>query len=105
MRGVEPQDDLRRAPQSPQLACRFRQDFMSRADGYPGFSKSVRIEVRRSARDGPVVDLHRALVAQVDLIAGNSTEGRIATLDLFQLADDRHYFPPYEAVYLVRQDS
>jgi len=42
---------------------------------------------------------------QVDLIAGNSTEGRIATLDLFQLADDRHYFPPYEAVYLVREDS
>jgi glycine betaine/choline ABC-type transport system substrate-binding protein len=42
---------------------------------------------------------------QVDLIAGNSTEGRIAALDLFQLEDDRHYFPPYEAVYLVRQDS
>jgi glycine betaine/choline ABC-type transport system substrate-binding protein len=42
---------------------------------------------------------------QVDLIAGNSTEGRITTLDLVQLADDRHYFPPYEAVYLLRQDS
>jgi len=42
---------------------------------------------------------------QVDLIAGNSTEGRIAALDLFQLADDRHYFPPYEAVYLLRQDT
>jgi glycine betaine/choline ABC-type transport system substrate-binding protein len=42
---------------------------------------------------------------QVDLIAGNSTEGRIAKLDLFQLEDDRHYFPPYEAVYLVRRDS
>jgi glycine betaine/choline ABC-type transport system substrate-binding protein len=42
---------------------------------------------------------------QVDLIAANSTDGRIATLDLFQLADDRHYFPPYEAVYLVREDT
>jgi glycine betaine/choline ABC-type transport system substrate-binding protein len=42
---------------------------------------------------------------EVDLIAGNSTEGRLATLDLVQLEDDRHYFPPYEAVYLVRQDS
>jgi glycine betaine/choline ABC-type transport system substrate-binding protein len=42
---------------------------------------------------------------QVDLIAGNSTEGRITMLDLVQLVDDRHYFPPYEAVYLVRQDS
>ena len=42
---------------------------------------------------------------QVDLIAGNSTEGRIQTLGLVQLQDDRHYFPPYEAVYLARQDS
>jgi glycine betaine/choline ABC-type transport system substrate-binding protein len=40
---------------------------------------------------------------QVDLIAGNSTEGRIAQLDLFQLEDDHHYFPPYEAVYVVRK--
>jgi glycine betaine/choline ABC-type transport system substrate-binding protein len=42
---------------------------------------------------------------QIDIIAGNSTEGRLATLDLVQLQDDRHYFPPYEAVYFVRQDS
>jgi glycine betaine/choline ABC-type transport system substrate-binding protein len=41
----------------------------------------------------------------VDLIAGNSTEGRIAALDLFQLEDDKRYFPPYEAVYLVRRDA
>ena len=34
---------------------------------------------------------------QVDLIAGNSTDGLIAALDLFQLADDKHYFPPYQA--------
>jgi len=40
---------------------------------------------------------------QVDLIAGNSTEGRIAQFDLFQLEDDHHYFPPYEAVYVVRK--
>ena len=83
----------------------FGQDFMSRADGYPGFSKTYGLkfaEVRE-------MDLSLTYIAlssrQVDLIAGNSTEGRIATLDLFQLADDRRYFPPYEAVYLVREDS
>jgi glycine betaine/choline ABC-type transport system substrate-binding protein len=36
------------------------------------------------------------------VIAGNSTDGRIAALDLVQLKDDRHYFPPYEAVFVVR---
>jgi len=93
------------APHTSQWRAGFGQDFMSRADGYPGFSKAYGLkfaEVRE-------MDLSLTYIAlssrQVDLIAGNSTEGRIATLDLFQLADDRHYFPPYEAVYLVREDS
>ena len=93
------------APHTPKWRAGFGQDFMSRADGYPGFSKTYGLkfaEVRE-------MDLSLTYIAlssrQVDLIAANSTEGRIATLDLFQLADDRHYFPPYEAVYLVRQDS
>lgn len=93
------------AAHTPGWGAGFGQDFMSRADGYPGFSKAYGLkfaEVRE-------MDLSLTYIAlssrQVDLIAGNSTEGRIATLDLFQLADDRRYFPPYEAVYLVRQDS
>jgi osmoprotectant transport system permease protein len=93
------------APHTLRWRAGFGQDFMSREDGYPGFSKAYGLkfaEVRE-------MDLSLTYIAlssrQVDLIAGNSTEGRIATLDLVQLVDDRHYFPPYEAVYLVRQDS
>src|SRR5437762_4656065 len=78
---------------------------MSRADGYPGFSKAYGLkfaEVRE-------MDLSLTYIAlssgQVDLIAGNSTEGRIAALDLVQLEDDRHYFPPYEGVYVGRNDA
>lgn len=92
-------------PQTPKWRAGFGQDFMSRADGYPGFSKAYNLnfaEVRE-------MDLSLTYIAlssrQVDLIAGNSTEGRIAQLDLVQLADDRRYFPPYEAVYLIRQDT
>ena len=93
------------ATEAPRWRAGFGQDFMSRADGYPGFSKTYGLkfaEVRE-------MDLSLTYIAlssrQVDLIAGNSTEGRIPTLDLFQLTDDRRYFPPYEAVYIVRQDS
>jgi osmoprotectant transport system permease protein len=93
------------APHTSSWRAGFGQDFMSRQDGFPGFSKSYGLkfaEVRE-------MDLSLTYIAlssrQVDLIAGNSTEGRIATLDLFQLADDRHFFPPYEAVYIVRQDT
>ena len=93
------------APHTPRWRAGFGQDFMSRADGYPGFSKAYGLKFA-AVRE---MDLSLTYIAlssrQVDLIAGNSTEGRIATLDLVQLADDRRYFPPYEAVYIVRQDS
>ena len=93
------------APHTPRWRAGFGQDFMSRADGYPGFSKAYGLKFREVRE----MDLSLTYIAlssnQVDLIAGNSTEGRIATLDLVQLTDDRRYFPPYEAVYLVRQDS
>jgi osmoprotectant transport system permease protein len=84
----------------------FGQDFKTRADGYPGFSRAYGLQFREQPRE---MDLSLTYIAlssdKVDLIAGNSTEGRIAALDLVQLEDDRRYFPPYEAVYLVRQDA
>jgi osmoprotectant transport system permease protein len=93
------------APHTAKWRAGFGQDFMSRDDGYPGFSRAYNLkfaEVRE-------MDLSLTYIAlssrQVDLIAGNSTEGRIEQLDLVQLVDDRRYFPPYEAVYLVRQDT
>lgn len=93
------------APHTSQWSAGFGQDFMSRADGYPGFSTAYGLKFKEVRE----MDLSLTYIAlssnQVDLIAGNSTEGRIATLDLVQLEDNRRYFPPYEAVYLVRQDS
>jgi osmoprotectant transport system substrate-binding protein/osmoprotectant transport system permease protein len=92
-------------PYTPKWRAGFGQDFMSRADGYPGFSSAYALRFAQ-VREMDLSLTYIALAAhQIDLIAGNSTEGRIAKLDLFQLADDRHYFPPYEAVYLVRRDS
>ena len=50
--------------------------------------------------------LYRALNAgQVDMIAANSTDGPIQAFGLVALADDRHYFPPYQAVPLVRDEA
>ena len=93
------------APHTGGWRAGFGQDFKTRADGYPGFSRSYNLnfaEVRE-------MDLSLTYIAlssrQVDLIAANSTDGRIEQLDLVQLIDDRRYFPPYEAVYLTRQDT
>jgi len=90
-------------PYAPGWRAGMGQDFMSRADGFPGFSKAYGLKFRE-VREMDLSLTYIALASkQVDLIAGNSTEGRIATLDLVQLEDDRGYFPPYEAVYVVRK--
>ena len=83
----------------------FGQDFMSRADGYPGFSKAYGFNFAKQPREMDLSLTYRALQSgELDIIAGNSTDGLIAALDLFQLADDKHYFPPYQAVFISRKD-
>jgi len=89
--------------QAPQWHAGFGHDFMVRPDGYDGFSRAYGL--RFAGVSDMSLDLtYTALSShQVDLIAGNSTDGRIAALDLVQLEDDRHYFPPYEAVFVIRR--
>lgn len=84
----------------------FGEDFKTRADGYPGFSRAYGFQFAQEPSQMALDLTYTALSShKVDLIAGNSTDGRIAALDLVQLADDRHYFPPYEGVLLARQDA
>jgi osmoprotectant transport system permease protein len=84
----------------------FGQDFMSRPDGYEGFARAYNLQFRERPREMDLSLTYRALAAgEVDLIAGNSTDGLISALDLTQLTDDRRYFPPYEAVFLTRRDA
>jgi osmoprotectant transport system permease protein len=94
------------AAYAPQWRVGFGQDFMSRADGYPGFSRAYGLRFADAPHEMALDLSYTALAShKVDMIAGNSTDGRIAALDLFQLEDDRHYFPPYEGVFLTRQDA
>lgn len=93
------------AKYSSQWQAGFGHDFISRQDGYPGFSGAYGLRFRKISE--MALDLTYTALAsgEVDLIAGNSTDGRIASLDLIQLEDDRHYFPPYEAVFITRRES
>jgi osmoprotectant transport system permease protein len=81
----------------------FGQDFMSRSDGYPGFARTYGFHFQE-IREMDLSLTYRALAEmQIDLIAGNSTDGLISRYGLVQLDDDRNYFPPYDAVPVVRQ--
>jgi osmoprotectant transport system permease protein len=94
------------AAHAPKWRAGFGQDFMSRADGYPGFSRAYGLKFAEPPREMDLSLTYQALAnGQVDLIAGNSTDGLIEKLDLVQLQDDRQYFPPYEAAPVFRQDT
>ena len=93
-------------PLSKNWQAGFGQDFMSRADGYAGFSKTYKFNFTKQPREMDLSLTYKALqTEQLDIIAGNSTDGLIAALDLFQLADDKKYFPPYQAVFIARNDK
>ena len=83
----------------------FGYEFLERADGFPGLARLYGL---RFAQPPTAMDLGlttRALAdGKVDVIAGNSTDGQIAALDLVQLTDDRQYFPPYQAAPVIRRD-
>jgi osmoprotectant transport system substrate-binding protein len=79
---------------------------MERPDGYPGLSRVYGLTFAEPPRILDLGLLYRALLEkQVDIVAGNSTDGLLAARDLVQLEDDRHYFPPYDAVPVARPEA
>ncbi|MGA2350097.1 MAG: glycine betaine ABC transporter substrate-binding protein [Terracidiphilus sp.] len=81
-------------------------EFEQRPDGLPGLSKAYGLNFAGTPRTMELGLLYRALINhQVDMIAANSTDGQIQRLGLTVLQDDKHYFPPYQAVPLVRDDA
>ena len=94
------------AQYSPQWRAGFGFEFMERPDGYPGLARVYGLQFGARPRILDLGLLYRALLdKQVDLVAGNSTDGLLGARDLTILDDDKHYFPPYEAVPIVREDS
>ena len=81
----------------------FGPEFLQRDDGYRGLVAAYGLRFRQEPRVMDLTLMYRALASgQVDVIAGDATSGLIDALDLAVLADDRGYFPPYDAVPLVR---
>jgi glycine betaine/choline ABC-type transport system substrate-binding protein len=94
------------AAYTPQWRAGFGYEFMERPDGYKGLVATYGLRFAAPPRIMDLGLLTRALKDhQVDLIAGNMSDGLIPALDLFVLDDDKHYFPPYEAVPVIREQT
>jgi osmoprotectant transport system substrate-binding protein len=92
------------------LASQFKlgvgYEFQERPDGLHGLEQAYGLHFKGEPRTMDLGLLYRALHAhQVDIVAGNSTDGPIKAFGLQVLDDDKHYFPPYQAVPLMREES
>ena len=91
---------------SPQLRLGVGYEFLERPDGYKGLASKYGLKFAEAPRVMDLGLLYRALQNnQVDMVAGSNTDGLIAALDLVVLEDDLHYFPPYDAVPIVRRQT
>jgi osmoprotectant transport system substrate-binding protein len=91
---------------APKLRLGVGYEFLERPDGFPGLVKRYGLKFAESPRVMDLGLLYRALQSkQVDVVAGSNTDGLIAALGLVVLEDDRHYFPPYDAVPIVRREA
>ncbi len=100
---------LRRISDLRAVASTFRPgfgyEFVERPDGWSGLTRQYGLQFAEPPRTMDLGLTYRALAAgQIDLIAGNSTDGLIDALGLVVLDDDRHYFPPYDAAIVQRND-
>ena len=91
---------------APEWRAGFGYEFLERPDGYPGLAKTYGLAFRNPPQVMDLTLSYRALASgQVDLIAGDATAGLISSLDLVQLDDNRHYFPPYDAMPVARAST
>ena len=91
---------------APHWRAGFGYEFMERPDGYHGLAATYGLHFAEPPRIMDLGLLARALRDhQIDMAAGNTTDGLIPALDLLVLEDDKRYFPPYQAVPVVREQS
>lgn len=89
---------------APQWHVAVGYEFLERPDGFKGMTQTYGLRFAEAPRVMDLGLIYRALKEkQVDMAVGSTTDGLIEALDLVVLKDDRHYFPPYDAVPIVRR--
>src|SRR5690606_11870630 len=96
-------DDISDLAEHAGLRIALSNEFMDRADGWPGLKAAYRLPMDARGMDHALA--YRALASgAVDAIDLYGTDAEIAYYGLRVLRDDRGHFPRYDAVYLYRLD-
>ena len=87
------------------LRAGFTAEFSERPDGYPGLRRAYGF-VFGVVRNLDAAIMYRAISrGEVDVICAFTTDGRIPAYSLKALSDNRHFFPPYYAAPVVREET
>jgi osmoprotectant transport system permease protein len=80
-------------------------EFAERADGFPGLKKAYALNFGKVADIDTNIAYKALAEHELDVAAGNATDGRIDAYKLRLLKDDLHFFPPYQAAPIARMDT
>ena len=81
-------------------------EFVKRPDGLAGLLTTYGLRVKGSVKTMDLGLLYQAMQQkEVDMVAANATDGLLSVLPLSVLSDDKRYFPPYQAAFLVRSQA
>ena len=81
-------------------------EFQQRPDGLAGLLKTYNLPIAGSPKTMDLGLLYKALEQQqVNMVAGNATDGQLSVLDVLVLGDDKQYFPPYNCALVVRNKT
>ncbi len=81
-------------------------EFLQRPDGYAALMGTYKLPVKDAPKTMDLGLIYRALESdQANMAAGSETDGQLSVLDVKVLGDDRHAFPPYQAAYVVREQT
>jgi len=91
---------------TPEWRIGFGYEFGDRPDGFPGLAKTYDLQFKKKPMTMDINLVYRALSqGLVDMVAASSTDGQIGRLGLIILEDDKKYFPPYQAVPVIRKKT
>ncbi len=91
--------------EAPNLRAGFTAEFAERPDGYPGLRKAYGLNFGKTCDLDPSLMYQAVFKGEVDVICAFATDGRISSYNLKPLEDDRHFFPPYYAAPIIREET
>ena len=99
--GIRTLSDLAR---HPGLKLGLSQEFIGRADGWPGLKRAYGLPYGTPSGLDHGLAYEAIAAGRIDVMDIYSTDAKIERYALRVLADDQGYFPKYDAVLLYRRD-